>query len=223
MASRPELSRVILDTSVVFSDEALDWIADPELRPWLAISQALMRRLEEEAVNSEAFLPYAQPDPERIVRVRQALLASDVVVFSLEQAMEEGTLTGEAREICERLAGGDEPLGDVLADEWAFVTTQSLAAIRERGMRALKAFVRAGGTVIDVADDAMRGALEAVRERIPDPVLNAMKRVGPAADRVPTWLVAGGEIAGQLVPPLGLGLLVAENIERGIAVIAGDP
>jgi mannose/fructose/N-acetylgalactosamine-specific phosphotransferase system component IIC len=54
-------------------------------------------------------------------------------------------------------------------------------------------------------------------------VLDAMKRVGLATDQAPRWLVAGGAIAGQLVPHLGLGLLIAEGVERGVVVFAGDP
>jgi hypothetical protein len=221
MAGFPEPSRVFLDPSIVFSDEALEWIANPELRPWLAVSGALMRRLEDPP-SGEAFLPYAEPDPERIVQVREALRESEVMVYSVEQALAEGKLSEEARVICDRLAGGDEPLGDVLADEWAFLTTQSLAVIWERAKHSLQAFVRAGGEVIEVAADKMRAALDEVREHIPAPVLNAMKQVDPAADRV-KWLVYGGEIAGQLVPPLGLALTIAQGIKLGIVVIAGDP
>lgn len=222
MAGPTEPSKVILDPSIVFSDEALDWIADPELRPWLAVSQALMRRLED-AQTGEEFMPYAHPDPERIDVLREALRANEIKVFSVYDVIEKGTLSREAREICEHLADGNEPLGDVLADEWAFLTTQSLALIRGIARHALPAFGRAGGKVIEITAETMQKVLDAVREHIPDPVLNVMKRVDPAINRIPDWLLLGGEIAGYAVPHLGLGLAIATSVERGVVVIAGDP
>jgi hypothetical protein len=222
MASDGRQSRVILDPSVIFSEEALGWIADPELSPLLVVSRALVARLQD-GTGGEQFLPYANPNPQQIERVRNALAAREIAVFSFNEAAEQGVLPDGAREICERLLEGDEPLGDVLADEWAFLTTQSLAVLRERAKHAIDAFRRAGAQVIEVASDAMRDALSTIRQHIPAPVLDAMKRLDPLAQEFPKWLLLGGEIAGYIIPPLGLSLLIAKGVKEGVVAIAGDP
>ena len=83
-----------------------------------------------------------------------------------------------ARGIRDALLSSNEPLADVLADEWVFLTSQSLAVIAEKTQASLDAFRRAGGQVHVVSRAQMQRGLRAVRRRIPSPLLKVMKRVG---------------------------------------------
>ena len=212
-------SKVILDPSVLFNEETLGWLEDAELRPVLVVSEALWRRLEEPE-GSEELLRYAEGDPERIVAAREALAINGIARFSFEQVLGSEELPAGAREICETLLQSEEELADVLADEWAFLTSQSLAIVAERARNSLKAFARAGATVVDVGRVEMEGALDAVRDKLPPRLLEVMKY----ADKdIVKLVVVGGGVAALFVPPLHLPMVVANGIRAGVAVIAGDP
>jgi hypothetical protein len=212
-------SRVILDPSVLFNEETLGWLENAELRPFLVVSEALWRRLEEPAA-SEELLRYAEGYPRRIVAAREALTSNEIPRFSLEQVLGSEELPDGAREICEALLQSDEELADVLADEWAFLTSQSLAIIADRARNSLKAFVRAGAEVIEVGREEMEGALDAVREKIPPGMLEVMKY---ADNDVVKLVVVGGRVAALFVPPLQLPMEIVSATRAGVAVIAGDP
>ncbi len=225
MADSP--SRVILDPSVLFEEDAFGWTATQGLSAYLVVSGALRARMEDPgnlAEELEAF-GVSGVDPERIETVRQALEERDVTTFSYERAREEGELFGEGTiAVCDALLEIGGPLAEVLADEWAFVTSQSLAALAERTGRALGAFAHAGATLIGVPKQRMVEALDGVRDKIPPGLLAAMKSVDDTWDRCPKLLLAGGELAVHfLVPPLGIAAGVAEVILAGNAVLAGDP
>jgi hypothetical protein len=212
-------SRVILDPSVLFNEETLGWLENAELRPFLVVSEALWRRLEEPAA-SEELLRYAEGNPRRIVAAREALASNEIARFSFEQVLESEELPDGAREICEALLQSDEELADVLADEWAFLTSQSLAIIADRARNSLKAFVRAGAQVFEVGREEMEAALDAVQEKLPPRLLEVMKY---ADNRVVKLVVAGGGVAALFVPPLHLPVAIANATRAGVAVIAGDP
>jgi hypothetical protein len=211
-------TKVIVDPSVLFTDDVLRWLADEELRPWLFVSEALWQRLEDPE-GGEQFLPYgANPDPDRIRRIREAFAERR---FSYREAP---NVSDAARGICETLISNEEPLADVLADEWAFVTSQSLAVLAEKSQEALDAFRRAGGHVFEISDREMKRGLGKLRSRLPPRLLKVMKRVGGWPRRkVPKWIVAGGEFALALLPHVAVPLGAAELIRQGIGVIAGDP
>lgn len=219
-------SRVILDPSVLFEEDAFDWTATQGLGAYLVVSGALRARMEDPgnlAEELEAF-GVSGVNPERIDAVRRALEESDVATFSYEHAREEGGLGEGTIAVCQELLEIGGPLAEVLADEWAFVTSQSLAALAERTGRALGAFAHAGATLIGVPRQQMVEALHSVRGRIPPGLLAAMKSVDDTWDRCPKLLLAGGELAAHfLVPPLGIAAGVAEVILMGNAVLAGDP
>jgi hypothetical protein len=214
-----EVSRVILDPSVLFTDEALGWMEDRELRSSLVVSEALWQRLQDpEGV--EQFLPFADDDQERITLVRDALQSNEIARFSLEEALSTGVLPEGGREICEALLRSEEELADVLADEWAFLASQSLAIIAERMRHSLDAFIRAGAEVIERGREDIETALSAVRERIPPRLLEVMKH---ADDPVVKLVVLGGQLVALVVPVLELPAEVVHLAHEGIVVLAGDP
>jgi hypothetical protein len=219
VASDEGLHSVILDTSVLFTEEVLDWLSDPELSRALVVSDALWQRLEDPEA-AERFAPYAHPTPDQITKVREALVGNEITRFSYRDVTE---LPPGASQICDVLLSSDEPLGDVLADEWAFLTSQSIAVIAEQTRDALDAFRRAGAEVLEVSRSQMEQGLKAVRSRIPKPLLKVMKFIGRFPWRTPKWLVVGGGLATAFVPHIGVPVAIANAIKEGVAVIAGDP
>lgn len=224
MADSP--SHVILDPSFLFSDEALEWIGNPELAQYLVVSEALWSRMEDPQALAEELERFGAPipDPGVIEMVREAINAAAITKFSYERASADGELEDGTEEVCRGLFANEEPLADALADEWAFVTSQSLAALGKRAGQALGAFSRAGASVIGVVKEKMIRTLEEARESLPPGLLGVMKQVDGGYDRSPKLLLIGGGIAaGIFVPPLGIGMQVAELVLAGNAVLAGDP
>jgi hypothetical protein len=223
------VARVILDPSVLFTEEALRWLEMPELRRYLAVSQALWMRLEDPEAGAQ-FVPFGvHPSPEEIQRVRRAL--AEIEKFSGDRPnLPPGTL-----EIRGRLLASNEPLTDVLADEWVFVTTQSIAVLRAVARRTLDAFRDAGARVYEVTDQKMKKTLDNIEAHVPPGLRSNMKRVDRKLNQVSrsrpgklvslgtTIVVLGGTIGVIAVPHLALGKGAAMAIRQGVAVIAGDP
>ncbi|HEU5252145.1 MAG TPA: hypothetical protein VFU16_02325 [Solirubrobacterales bacterium] len=228
MATEPR-SRIVLDPSLLASDEVLEWLSDPELKGYLVISESLRRRLEDPGALMEDLGRFGvyDPDPGLIEAFREAVDLNGVETFSFERARERGELPSGTEAICWNLLAAEEPLADVLADEWAFVTSQSLAALAQRAGHALGAFCRAGATVVGVAKEQMVGALEQVQDRIPPGLLERMKRVDGVVGRGPGLLLAGGSFAASVIlPPLGavgVAIGVVDVLLEGNGVLAGDP
>lgn len=200
----------------------------PGLKDYLVISEALWGRLRDPGALADELARFGAPiaDPGLIEAVRRAIRINGIDRFSYQQARERGELRGGTEEVCQALLEIGEPLADVLADEWAFVTSQSLAALAERTGHALGAFARAGATVVGVVKERMVEALEGVREKIPPDLLEQMKRVDETWDRVPKFLLAGGALAAELsvaLAPVGIAVHIAEVLLEGNAVLAGDP
>jgi hypothetical protein len=215
-------TRIILDPSFLFTDEAMSWLDAADLLPWLVISESLWRRLEDPEAGNQ-FLPYGvNPDADQMRRVRLAVGAVGAR-FSYREAAQlpEGT-----RSICEALLSSDEPLADVLADEWAFLTSQSLGKFLEKAAAPFQAFGRAGAKVYRVTDDHMERGLNAVRQRIPDPLVRVMKAVGNFPPKKELkFIVSGGSLAVAIlaVPHVGIPVGAAKTVQAGLGVIAGDP
>jgi hypothetical protein len=124
-----DVARIILDPSVLFTEEALTWLETPALRPFLVVSQALWERLEDPEVGAQFERFGVSPSPEDVDRVRRAL--AEIEKFSGDRP----DLPAGTRVIRDRLLQSDEPLADVLADEWVFVTSQSIGVIRAAAKR----------------------------------------------------------------------------------------
>jgi hypothetical protein len=211
-------SRVILDPSILFTEEALGWLENPQLSPFLVVSEALWRHLQ--GPESNELLQYANGDSERILAARQALASSKVSKFSFEDARRNEEMPGGALEICEALLHEEGALADVFADEWAFLTSQSLAIVTERLHHSLNAFRRAGAEVFEFSRERMEGTLDELREAIPPGLLEAMKH---ADGRAVKLVVLGGRIAALLAGLSQVPAHIAEAVRAGVAVIAGDP
>jgi hypothetical protein len=117
----------------------------------------------------------------------------------------------------------------VLADEWVFITTQSIGlfrALTSGVVHAFNAFRRVGGEVRELSNENMKRGLEAVRGRLPRKLLGAMKTVGkwePSGETTKV-LVLGGGIALFFLPHVvGVGAAIATSVKEGVAIIAGDP
>jgi hypothetical protein len=212
-------SRIILDPSALFTEEALGWLEDQELRPYLVVSKALWRHLEEPA-SGGILLDYADGDATLIERVRAGLLRNDIERFSLEQVLGAEELPVGARAVCEDLLAGDEPLADVFADEWAFLASQSLGVVMRRMRDTFEVFRQHGGDVFEIGRDAVEAVFESAQERIPSALLGVMKH---ADDRFVKFVLFGGTAAGFFVPGLHVPVAVAQAARQGTAIIAGDP
>jgi hypothetical protein len=215
-------TRVILDPSVLFTDEALEWLRNPELQPFLAVSYSLLQRLDAGEFG-DAFAPYAEPSEELAGAVRGAIAENSIATYSYERALNDPAWPDEARGIVGRLLEENPRFGDVLADEWAFVSSQSIAVIWGKIRDTLEAFAKAGAEVYEQTREEMGQVLDAVRDHIPEPVLNGLKTTSRYAKKVPNWLLLGGAIAGAAVAVLAWPMVAVEASRVGIIVIAGDP
>jgi hypothetical protein len=144
------------------------------------------------------------------------------VRFSYRDAAE---LPEPARAICDALLSSDEPFGDVLADEWAFVTSQSLAVfLAEKWHAARDAFKRAGAEIYTVSNSEMKRGLRKVRSKLPPRFLKVAKPIVNFPRRpLPKFVAVGGAFALGLLPHLALPLGAAGVLKAGAAVIVGDP
>jgi hypothetical protein len=222
MAEQPVVPKVILDPSILFIDEALTWLADPEIRPSLVVSFALWERLDDPAIG-EVLAPFGvSPDPDRVGRLRDALYEIERFSYRDVEMRSE-----EARAVRDVLLASDEPLPEVLADEWVFLGSQSIAIVREDARTTLDAFARAGGQVFNVSNRRMRRGLQRIRQSLPPWLLRATKffgrfRLRPRSE-VGKLLVVGGQIALILLPHVGLPVTIGQAIQAGVAFIVGDP
>jgi hypothetical protein len=212
------LTGVILDPSVALTQDALAWLEDPELRPSLVISAALWERMLDPEADDEFRAFDVIRDPDLIRRLRAAL--ESVPRFSYRDVPE---LPDEARAVRDALLSSDEPLNEVLADEWVFLQTQSLAALRDGVRRTMEAFVRAGARIYEATNAAMTRALGELQDRLPPGLVRVMKGAAGPKDPIPKALLAGGEIALGFVPFLGVPVAIIGAIQVGSGLIAGDP
>jgi hypothetical protein len=210
---------VILDPSVLFTDEALEWLADEELRPYLVISESLWQLIEDPTVG-QVFVPWGvEPNPDRVTQVRRA--CEPIRKFSHGEIPD---LPPDADRIRNTLVQSDEILRDCLADEWVFVTSQSLAVLAQRARRTIAAFIRAGVEVYEITREEMNRALEALQDSLPPHFLQIVKAVGTRPrGRIAKFVLGGGQIALGFVPHLAIPVAVVGAIQMGAAVIGGDP
>lgn len=210
-------TKVILDPSFLFSDEALDWIQDPEVQPWLVVSAAAVELLGNPRLLND-WREFGPVDLDRLLTLQQAL--RPIVRFSYR---DHDDISEENRSIRQALVE-DGPLGEVFADEWIFLTTQSVGVFAPWGHHTLNRFRNAKALVVDLPREQMLPGLEAIQEHLPPGMVSRMKGFGHFPhDRVPQLIVLGGVIAGIFVAPLGLSLTILGAVQQGSAIIAGDP
>jgi hypothetical protein len=71
-------------------------------------------------------------------------------------------------------------LGDIYADEWAYLVTHSWLAVRQHFDATLTAFEKAGGRVVRVMKDGLDALLLRAQAEIPGRVLRVLTAVGEA-------------------------------------------
>jgi hypothetical protein len=214
---KPDGQAVILDPSFLFSDDALAWLLDPEIQPWLVVSAAAARRLRDPRLLNywREFGP--------VDRARLALLQQAVRPIGRFSYRDREDVSPENLSIRQALVE-DGPLGEIFADEWIFLTTQSVGVFALWGHHSLNRFRRAKAQVIDVPREQMLRGLEAIEEHLPPWLLPGMKRFGHFPHRrVPQVIVLGGTIAALFVPAVGLPMGIVGAVQQGSAILAGDP
>jgi hypothetical protein len=219
----PTLSpRVIIDPSVLLAEEALTWLPDPELQSSIVISRGFWNSL---ADSQGATLPSAfgaDPSPDHLRRLSETL--APIQRFSHRRAI----LPELARPISDRLlSGANEKLGEVFADEWSFLMTQSVLFLQEPRI-TLEAFAAAGALVYFVSRDQMQLALRMPKGKLPPRLRKVMKPIAQQPmSRAGKWLLWGGGLAAEIfhthLGTPGTAFGIATNIHQGIAIVAGDP
>jgi hypothetical protein len=207
---------VIIDPSVLFTEEALGWLRDPELSPWLVVSESLYRLVQAEDLEPVFDAYDVQASPELIGQIYEAL--EPIRRFSYE---EPPVLPGDTGEVLDRIISSDDPLAGVIADEWVFLTTQSFGVILEKARTTLRRFVKAGAHVYEATAEEMEKCLDVVRDKLPPPVLNAMKTIGRS--KAVKWVLIGGNVVGMVLHVVALPARIAGAVRQGIVIVAGDP
>jgi len=213
----------MLDPSVIFADEGLEWIADPDLRPFLVLSRAFYALLEDR--DAQALLaPFGEPAAPRIEQAADAIRRGELRLYSYEQSLGRTDLPAANRNTLEALLTNEqEPLASVFADEWAFLTTESIISLKDL-KQTVQAWARAGADWYGATRAEMEKAFDAAREKIPEPVRNKMKRIEEVAGSAPVRFFAfGGGIAGMIVPVIGIPAGTALAVIELNGFIAGDP
>ncbi|MGH2974766.1 MAG: hypothetical protein ACRDLL_07860 [Solirubrobacterales bacterium] len=184
-------------------------------------SEALYHLLEDPAAAGPVLLPFGV-DPGDIQRVRATLAQLEVRRFSYRDVEE---LPEGAQAVRERLLASGDPLSETMADEWVFVTTQSLAILLDRTKHSFERFVRGGAERYELTRDQMERGLRAARDRIPPPLSTVMKTYANfPRGRFPKFVVAGGAVAlAILVPVAGVPFALEGAVRAGVCVVVGDP
>jgi hypothetical protein len=208
----PTSSPVMIDPSLALSTDGIEWIRDAALTGSLIISSAFARSVADgqfdilrgfNSTLSEATLDNA------------ASVLGSLPTFTYSQA---DGLTERATGIVRSLLESGE-LGEIYADEWAYLATHSwlLDRLGDSG----RAFTRAGAVVYTATDGNLRAFIARARALVPMPLMRVMKVGGSLAKN--TWLTAVGGMAIAIVPTLVVPIAVAEAIAATAGGIAGDP
>ncbi len=211
---------VMLDASFVFTDEALEWLRDTSLQPYLAVSRALVAAVDNDPDIIEHLRPWrVAPTAQRLAEFRNAV--GNILIYDYR---EEQNSPPQARQFADRLMSVGEPLGEMLADEWIFLTSHSIAILARRAGKTIAAFRRAGIQVFLRARREVERGLDAIHDRIPEPVLNVMKTVGTwPRTRGAKIVLLGAELAAEFALGLGLAVTIVDAVRQGLGVIGGDP
>jgi len=219
VGNAPLGATVILDPSVLFTDEAMGWLDDPDLRPHLAVSRTLWEHLGDPDIGELLMFWGVERSRSQIGRVRDALEL--IERFSSEdEPLDEGP-----RAIREAILSIDGPavVMEVIADEWTFLVSRSLAVLGQRARATLHAMVRAGAQVYEVARETMESVLDAVQDHLPPGMRNLIKGIGTFPhNRLAKLVVFGGEFAAVAITGVGFPFVIT-GFHQGIAVLAGDP
>jgi len=218
MAEAEAPSRIILDPSFLFTDEAIPWLDDPVARPSLVVSATLSGALDR--LELEPFIEPFGIDVETIdIQFLRSLVASiDTFGYSdadLPSDLAWNFLNG---------LSSDAPTMSLVADEFAFLASQSLGVFLDEHGFTLTRMEEIGITLHRVSRENMLEGLAKIRRRLPPRLLSVTKRISNFPRGLGTkFVVAGGAVGLALIAPVGLPLAIAGAVKAGTAFIVGDP
>ena len=219
MANVEPASRIVLDPSFLFTEDAISWLDDPNARPSLVISESLRAAVDEANLDFLAE-PYGLDLQAIDLPYFQAVLVG-IDTFSARDA---DLPSGEAWELLSRLTEGDAPTTALIADEYAFIASQSLGAVINEYGFTLRQWEAAGVTLYRVNRANMLAGLGRFRNRLPPRLLSVTKAISNfPRGRAAKFVIAGGAIGVSLIPYVGLPLAIAGAVRAGTAFIVGDP
>jgi hypothetical protein len=207
----------MIDPSLALTDEGIALFEDDEIARQMTVSRAFFELLDDENRWAELEVFGVVPDANVIFRLRRALEPVWVEKFSYAEA--EG-LSVEAEGIRGALLEDGEPLGEVAADQWAFLVARSWLLDRLR--RFLERIRRAGARVIELTSEQMRRLGEFLGNNA-KAIANRIKLGGKAVELA---IQAGGPSIAAALRNLQIPVDEAELqfIERGAAlVVEYDP
>src|SRR5579864_3234842 len=148
----------MLDPSLLLSEEGLTWLETADFdRSTIVVSAAFQRLLTTDGERvALPFVPREELGPFPNRRQRLISRLEGVSGFSYDEV----DLPSQLADVSVALRASQQPAGLVLADEWAFLQSQSWMAAKIR--TALDAFRDAGAAVIEYgrrARDEMIGAV----------------------------------------------------------------
>lgn len=206
------MSLVMLDASVLLTEDAAVWLQDETVRSSVTISENLWI-LMNEGVDLSPF----GVDPSRELTERLLVLLESVPRFSFSDAVE---LSEEARAVLQEIRSVDSHLANVIADEWLFLTTQSLGVFLQKVRYALEGFARAGARIFEIPPDRFIPLIRDPESGVPQWLLDLKSADNP---RTEILLVLGGELAKRFAPHLDDTVTLLELIRAGVGLVAGDP
>lgn len=222
----------MVDPSLLLSREGIEWLGeDPAARSAIVIPAVFAEWLAgSRDLDLRALIA---PEDLQLVdehRARLTDILADVAVFSYRDAV---ALGPASRSVLDALLSSEDPVGELRADEWAFLQSHSSLASKLR--RPLDAFRDAGATIVEVGRKAARTLIEQV---IPAEHIPAILTPQLLARVTIKWVIVagsgvGGESLGAVVgtlvggPP---GALIASKLTglaaeqlTTAAVLAIDP
>ena len=192
MSSYGTAHQFFVDPSILLSDPGLAWLEeDLQARQDIVVSANFVESIRNRPQRlSSVFLPPSQAQLLWESRERLIPVLEGVQRFHFRDAV----LDTDQGKVLENLLGINDLDSDTLADEWAYLQSQSWGISRFRPV--LIAFARAGAGVVEYGRHARDEAIQAaVREQsIP------AKLTPPFLARVGAkWLLLGGATAGGAV------------------------
>jgi hypothetical protein len=212
MSSYDPQRHFFVDPSILLSDSGLAWLEEnPQAHRDIVVSANFVQSIQGRSQRlSSAFLPHSQVQSLAENRERLLGVLADVQTFRFQDA----DLEREQARVRDNLLAIDDPDSAALADEWAYLQSQSWGINRFRPV--LAALARAGAVVVEYGRRARDEAIQAAipQRSIPERLTpQFLARVGAK------WLVLGGAAAGGAVAGGVIGTAVLGPV--GVAAGAG--
>jgi hypothetical protein len=190
--------KLMLEASFLLSEEGVLWLRREGAATIesVVVSKALFRQVTRREAVSLAW--FGEPSEEGL-----AILAETLGRAQLFSHEEVEVIDEKVRAVRDNLlAAHEEPIADVLADEWVFLQTQSWLGAKSR--RAFDAFDAAGAKVREVPRALARRIIARTLKKKHLPEHIPLKMLIQAGMK---WIAVGGSAAAAIVtPPVGVAL-----------------